>query len=161
MATSTVTAHVLRRVQRFPRPIDDVFAFFADAGNLEAITPAWLGFQVLSPQPITMRSGNRIQYRIRWHGLPMRWLTEIQLWSPPTEFVDVQLRGPYRLWHHTHRFESIDGGTLMCDEVRYAMPLGALGRLAHAWSVKSELEALFDYRAVMISKILGLWPVHE
>jgi ligand-binding SRPBCC domain-containing protein len=91
----------------------------------------------------------------------MRWLTEIQRWTPPAEFADVQLEGPYRVWHHTHRFEPIGGGTLMRDEVRYAMPFAVLGRLAHAWIVKAELEALFDYRAVMISKVLGSSSVHE
>jgi ligand-binding SRPBCC domain-containing protein len=157
----TVVVYVLLREQRFPRPIEDVFAFFADARNLERITPVWLGLQTLSPQPIVMRSGSRILYRLRWHGLPMRWLTEIESWNPPTEFADVQLRGPYRLWHHTHRFEPIDGGTLMRDEVRYAIPFALLGRLAHSWLVRSDLEALFDYRAVMISSILGAWSVHE
>jgi ligand-binding SRPBCC domain-containing protein len=156
-----VIPHVLLREQWFPRPIEGVFAFFADARNLEEITPGWLGFQVLSPQPIGMRSGTRILYRIRWHGLPMRWLTEIASWNPPTGFADVQLRGPYRLWHHTHRFESVDGGTLMRDEVRYAMPFALLGQFAHAWLVKSELEALFNYRAVALSNILGARPAHE
>jgi ligand-binding SRPBCC domain-containing protein len=150
-----VVPHVLVREQWFPRPIEDVFAFFADARNLEVITPAWLGFRILSPQPIVMRSGTRIRYRLRWHGLPVRWLTEIESWNPPTKFADVQLRGPYRLWHHSHRFESIEGGTLMCDEVRYAIPFALPGQLACARLVRSELEAIFDYRSVTISNILG------
>ncbi len=157
----TVVPYVLEREQRIPLPIDDVFAFFADATNLEAITPAWLRFQILSPRAIAMHSGARILYQLRWHGFPLRWLTEIQSWSPPTEFVDVQVSGPYRLWQHTHRFKPIDGGTLMRDMVRYALPFALLGRLAHAWQVKRELEALFDYRAVKIAEILDGRPAHE
>ena len=94
-----------------------------------------------------MRPGARIEYRLRWHGFPLRWVTEIRTWDPPTGFVDVQFRGPYRLWHHTHRFQAVDGGTLMRDMVRYVLPFGLLGRLAHAWVVKADLEAIFDYRA--------------
>jgi ligand-binding SRPBCC domain-containing protein len=156
-----VVPYVLHREQWIARPIEAVFAFFADARNLEAITPAWLGFRILTPEPITMRSGSRIQYRLFWHGLPMRWLTEIESWNPPSEFVDVQLKGPYRCWRHTHRFESIDGGTLMRDEVRYAIPFGFLGQLAHGWLVKAELNSLFDYRAAMISNLLGARSGHE
>jgi ligand-binding SRPBCC domain-containing protein len=144
----------LQREQWIPRPIENVFDFFADARNLEAITPAWLSFRILSPEPIVMKSGARILYQLRWHALPLRWLTEIRTWSPPTEFVDVQARGPYRLWHHTHSFEPVDGGTRMRDVVRYALPYGLLGRLAHPWLVKSDLEAIFDYRATKVCEIL-------
>ena len=139
--------HILRREQWLPRPIEEVFAFFSEARNLEAITPPWLGFRIISPETIVMRPGTRIHYLIRLHGLPLRWVTEIQTWEPPHQFVDVQLRGPYRLWHHTHRFEPVDGGTLVRDEVHYVLPFGPLGRLVHAWMVKSELEAIFDHRA--------------
>lgn len=147
--------HVLRREQWLPRPIDEVFAFFADARNLEAITPPFLGFRILTPGPIEMKAGARIAYRIRLRGLPLRWLTEIQSWDPPREFVDVQIRGPYRLWHHTHRFEAVDGGTLVHDEVRYAIGFGPLGRLAHAWMVKRDVETIFDYRARRMGELFG------
>jgi ligand-binding SRPBCC domain-containing protein len=150
-----VTNHVLEREQWIPRPIDEVFAFFSDAANLEAITPPWLGFRILSPAPIAMHAGTQIRYRLHVHGLPMRWLTEIQTWNPPHEFCDVQLRGPYRLWHHTHSFEPGQGGTRMRDVVRYALPLGPLGRLAHAWFVRADLERVFDYRVAKIGEILG------
>jgi ligand-binding SRPBCC domain-containing protein len=156
-----VEPYILRREQWIPRPIEDVFAFFADARNLEEITPAWLGFRILSPQPIVMRRGARIQYRLRWHGVALRWLTEIQSWNPPHEFVDVQAQGPYRLWHHTHSFEAMDGRTLMRDVVRYILPLGRLGRLAHSWRVQADLEAIFDYRALQVSEILGSRCAHE
>ncbi len=135
--------------------MQDVFAFFADARNLEAITPPWLGFQILSPEPIAMDPGTRIEYQLHWHRFPIRWVTEIRSWDPPTSFMDVQLRGPYRLWEHTHCFQAVDGGTRMCDVVRYALPFGLLGRMAHAWVVKADLEAIFDYRASKVSELLG------
>ncbi len=144
----------LQREQWIPRSIEEVFAFFADAKNLEAITPSWLGFQVLSPQPIVMRAGTRIDYRLRWHRFPLRWVTEIRRWDPSARFIDVQLQGPYRLWHHTHSFQPVDGGTLMRDVVRYALPFGLLGRLAHAWVVKADLNAIFEYRARKVSDLL-------
>jgi ligand-binding SRPBCC domain-containing protein len=156
-----VNEHVLRREQWVPQPIDDVFAFFSDARNLESITPPWLGFRILSTGPIVMRQGTRIHYRIRLRGLPLRWVTEIQTWDPPHEFVDVQLRGPYQLWHHMHQFESVDGGTLVRDVVRYALGFGLLGRLAHAWIVRSDLKAIFDYRAFRMTELFGTCPAHE
>jgi ligand-binding SRPBCC domain-containing protein len=150
-----MVAYVLQREQWICQPIEEVFAFFSDAGNLAKITPAWLGFQMLSPGPIAMRSGTQIVYRISWHGLPLRWLSEIVSWDPPREFVDVQVRGPYRFWHHTHHFEPANGGTLIRDEVRYALPFGPLGRVAHAWLVKGHLKAIFDYRAQKVAEFLG------
>jgi ligand-binding SRPBCC domain-containing protein len=156
-----VDEHILRREQWLPRPIEDVFAFFSEARNLEAMTPPWLGFRIVSPGTIVLRLGTRIHYRIRLHRLPLRWVTEIQTWGPPHEFVDVQLRGPYRFWHHTHRFERVDGGTLVRDAVRYVLPFGPLGRLAHAWIVKPDLEAIFDYRALRMTELLGLRSTHE
>jgi ligand-binding SRPBCC domain-containing protein len=153
-----VRVFVLEREQWLPRPVDQVFAFFADAGNLETITPPWLRFRILSPGSIAMRPGTSISYRLRWHGLPIRWRTEIRSWDPPWEFSDVQAQGPYRLWHHSHRFAPANGGTLMRDEVRYALPFGALGRLVHAWLVKPDLEAIFNYRAARVAEILGAGP---
>ena len=146
---------LLQRDQWIPKPIEQVFAFFADAKNLEAITPPWLGFQILSQEPIGIAPGAHIEYRIRWHRLPMRWITEIRSWDPPAGFMDVQLRGPYRIWEHTHRFQSVDAGTHISDEVRYALPFGLLGRIAHAWVVKADLEAIFDYRAEKVLALLG------
>ncbi len=147
--------YVLQREQWIPQPMQDVFAFFADARNLEAITPPLLGFHILSPEPLVMARGTLIEYQLRWHCLPMRWVTEIRCWDPPIGFMDVQLRGPYLLWEHTHRFQAVDGGIRMCDVVRYALPFGFLGRMAHAWIVKADLERIFDYRARKVSALVG------
>ncbi len=140
--------HTLRREQRLPGSPEQVFPFFADAGNLEAITPPWLGFEVVTPRPIEMRVGALIEYRLRLHGLSIGWLTRIEEWEPGVRFVDVQLAGPYKLWHHTHEFEPAPGGgTLMRDSVRYALPLGPLGELAHRLLVRRDLRRIFDFRA--------------
>jgi ligand-binding SRPBCC domain-containing protein len=145
----------LHREQWISRPIEEVFAFFADAKNLEAITPPWLDFRILSPEPITTRAGARIAYRLRWRRLPLRWVTEIAEWAPPFRFVDVQRRGPYALWHHTHGFETQEGGTRMRDHVRYALPLGPLGLLMHRLAVRRDVEAIFAYRASRVNDIFG------
>jgi ligand-binding SRPBCC domain-containing protein len=134
-----------------PLPPEEVFPFFGDALNLEAITPPWLGFRVVTPGPIEMEPGARIEYRLRLHGIPIRWRTTIAVWDPPHRFVDVQLSGPYRMWHHTHDFEpAADGGTLMRDTVRYALPFGPLGAAAHRLLVRRDLEAIFDYRRTAV-----------
>jgi ligand-binding SRPBCC domain-containing protein len=144
----------LLREQRISRPIDDVFAFFANAKNLEAITPLWLGFRILSPEPIAMQAGARIVYRLYWRRLPLRWVSEIRSWNPPASFTDVQIRGPYSRWHHTHTFQAVEGGTLIRDAVEYSLPFGPLGRIAHIAVVKANLNAIFDYRAEKVSELL-------
>jgi ligand-binding SRPBCC domain-containing protein len=141
-----VNVHVLEREQVLPGSPDEVFPFFADATNLEAITPPLLRFEVVTPGPIEMGVGTLIQYRLRLRGVPVRWLTSIQAWEPPHRFVDVQVRGPYALWHHTHTFEEHPGGTLMRDVVRYAIGFGPLGDLAHRLFVRRDVEAIFDFR---------------
>ncbi len=137
----------LEREQRLPGPPEQVFPFFADARNLEAITPPLLRFVVVTPEPIAMRVGTLIQYRLRLHGVPVSWLTSIQAWEPPHRFVDVQVRGPYALWHHTHTFAPDgDGGTVMRDVVRYAIGFGPLGELADRLLVQRDLDAIFAFR---------------
>lgn len=131
---------MLEREQVLPGSPEEVFPFFADAHNLEAITPPLLRFLVVTPDPIEMHVGTTIQYRLRLHGIGVSWLTSIQAWDPPHRFVDVQLRGPYALWHHTHTFEKAEGGTRMRDLVRYAIPLGPLGELAHRAFVNRDVE---------------------
>jgi ligand-binding SRPBCC domain-containing protein len=147
--------HVLRREQVLPGTPEEVFPFFADALNLEAITPPLLRFRVVTPQPIEMGVGTLIQYGLRLHGVPVRWLTSIQAWEPPHRFVDVQVRGPYALWHHTHEFEPRDdGATLMRDTVRYAIGFGPLGELAARAFVHRDVTAIFDFRAEAVKDAL-------
>ena len=147
--------HVLRREQRLSGTPAEVFPFFGEARNLEAITPPWLGFQVVTASPIEMRAGALIEYRLRLHRLPISWLTRIEEWVPGEGFVDVQLTGPYRLWHHTHTFRPHpQGGTLMTDTVRYALPLGPLGALAHRVLVRRDVERIFDFRAQAVPALV-------
>jgi hypothetical protein len=145
----------LRRQQWIPRPVDEVFAFFSDARNLEELTPSWLHFRILTPGPIHIAEGTRIRYRLSLHGIPIEWTTEIRQWRPPFRFVDVQLSGPYRLWHHTHRLEPKDGGTRMTDVVRYRLPFGVIGRVMHAIKVRRDVERIFDYRFRRIQEVFG------
>ena len=146
--------HTLERAQLLEQPPAVAFEFFADARNLEAITPPVLGFRLLSDDPIEMRVGALIRYRLRLRGLPLDWLTRIEEWEPGVRFVDVQLAGPYRLWHHAHIFEPRDGGTLMRDVVHYALPLWPLGEFAGPL-VKRELAAIFDFRRDAVARELG------
>ncbi len=147
--------HVLTREQRLDRSPDEVFAFFAEARNLEQITPGFLHFRVLSQEPPEMDEGTLIRYRLRLRGIPIRWLTRIEQWDPGRRFVDTQLKGPYRYWHHTHDFEADSGGTLMRDTVRYAMRAGPIGELVHGPFVAPDLAKIFDYRIARIEAIFG------
>ena len=133
----------------------NVFEMFSDAANLESLTPPFLHFSVTTPMPIEMRRGQRIDYRLRLHGLPIRWRTEITNWEPPFQFEDTQLRGPYSLWVHTHTFEELNGGTLVRDVVRYAVPGGAI---VHRFFVKADLMRIFEFRQSRIPELLGLEP---
>ena len=146
----------LQRETLVRRDRREVFAFFADAGNLEALTPPWLSFQVLSEQPVDMRPGTRIDYRLKIRGIPVRWASEVIVWEPPERFVDEQRRGPYRLWHHEHRFEERPDGTLVVDHVRYAVPGGPLlERLVQRLAVGPDVERIFDYRQARLEQIFG------
>jgi ligand-binding SRPBCC domain-containing protein len=126
-----------------PRPRAEVFAFFADPANLEAITPPWVRFHTFRPGRIEMRAGTLIDYRLRVRGFPVRWRTKITSWEPPFCFVDEQLRGPYRLWVHEHRFESRDGGTIVRDRVHYAVPFDFL---VHRLFVRRDIARIFAFR---------------
>ncbi len=132
-----------------PLPPAEIFPFFADATNLETLTPPWLNFKIITPTPIAMRAGALIDYRLRVHGLPVRWRTRINEWQPPHRFVDEQLRGPYRQWIHEHTFAARDGGTLARDVVRYAVPLDFL---THRWLVRPDVEKIFAFRAQALKK---------
>jgi hypothetical protein len=142
-----MTVHVLERRQRVAVSAERAFAFFSDARNLEAITPPWLRFRVLTPGAIEMREGTLIDYRLRLHGIPLTWRTRIEVWEPPHRFVDVQLRGPYALWEHTHTFAPAgEDAVVISDRVRYALPLGRLGELARRVLVRRDLDRIFDHR---------------
>jgi ligand-binding SRPBCC domain-containing protein len=147
--------HVLERSQRLGLPAEQAFQFFTDAHNLESITPPWLDFKVATPGPIEMRPDALIEYRLKLRGVPVRWRTRIEAWEPPRRFVDVQLRGPYAFWEHTHTFEP-DGqsAVVIGDRVRYALPFGPLGRIAHATFIRRDLERIFDYRERAVAKHL-------
>jgi ligand-binding SRPBCC domain-containing protein len=147
--------HLLLREQVLHGAPRDVFEFYADAANLERITPAWLAFRIVTSPPIEMAPGTLIEYRLELHRVPIRWLTRIETWEPGQRFVDVQVEGPYRLWHHTHTFEPHRDGTLVRDRVRYALPFGALGELAHRLFVRRDLERIFDFRHASVSKVMS------
>jgi len=134
-------------------PLSEVFKFFSDENNLEIITPPWLNFRVLRKNTLRIEQGTEIDYRISVHGVPMRWRSLICDWQPETQFVDLQLKGPYRLWHHTHLFEEKDGGTLMTDIVRYKVPFGVLGQIAAGWLVRRDIEKIFAFRQFKIGEI--------
>ena len=144
--------HSLSSSVWLPQPLEHAFDFFSEARNLEELTPPWLRFQVLTPEPIEMREGQKIDYKLRLRGIPLRWQSEITTWDPPRLFVDEQVRGPYRLWVHEHRFEERDGGTLAEDYVRYAV-LG--GWVADRIAIRRDIRRIFQYRRDRLEKIFG------
>ena len=150
-----MTIYTLRRELWIDRPLPVAFDFFSRAENLEKITPPWLAFRVLTPLPIEMKEGASIAYALKVHGIPLRWLTEIECWNPPTEFIDVQAKGPYKMWRHLHRFSEVRGGTSIVDIVHYALPFGPLGRLMHRLQVARDLSKIFDCRAELVSAQLA------
>lgn len=147
--------HRLQREQRLEHPADEVFQFFSRASNLEPITPSWLRFEMLTPEPILMHVGTQIEYRLRVHRVPLRWVSRIEAWEPGRSFVDRQLRGPYALWHHRHTFEAIGNATIVRDDVDYALPLGAVGEVAHPLFVRRDVERIFEYRRQAVDRLLA------
>ena len=149
------------RIHRFEqeitlaRPLEEVFAFFSDAGTLDKVTPPWLGFRILTPLPIRMAEGTEIRYRLRVHGVPVGWRTEITAWEPPHRFVDTQREGPYRQWVHEHRFAAVPGGTRMRDTVDFALPGWILEPLVHRWLVRPDIERIFAFRQQIFHDLFG------
>ena len=143
----------LRATMEVQRPINEVFAFFSDAANLETITPPWLNFRILTPMPLEISQGALLDYKIRLHMIPIRWRTEICDWQPPYQFVDQQLKGPYKRWYHEHKFTDLgDGVTSVIDNVHY-IPRG--GSLIHRVMVKPDLEKIFMYRQEKLTEIFS------
>jgi len=147
-----MTTHVLERTQVIDKPLAEVFPFFADAANLQRITPKFLHFRIITPGSIEMRVGTRIDYELSLFGVPLRWRTRITEFVPGVRFVDEQESGPYALWRHTHTFEASGNATRMRDRVEYREPLGLLGRIAHALFVERTLNRIFDFRRDEIAR---------
>jgi hypothetical protein len=150
-----VNPHVLTTSQWVPADVATCFAFFADAGNLERITPPFLHFRIRTPLPITMREGALIEYDLRLHGMPVRWRTRIDRWEPGRAFVDRQLSGPYTRWVHLHTFTPERGGTRLDDRVEYLLPLDPLSRPVHALYVRPTVERIFAHRHQVITEVFG------
>lgn len=147
--------------QWLPVERSELFPFFADATNLERITPDTLRFEVITPPPLRMREGARIDYRLSLRGLPLRWTSEIVVWEPPSRFVDLQIRGPYRSWRHEHVLEEQDGGTLCRDTVDYQVPGGPLAPLVHALFVRADVLRIFRYRQETLAELFGRAAARE
>lgn len=145
--------HVYRTTTTVGRPLAEVFAFFSDAANLQRITPPELHFRIETPLPVDMREGALIVYRLRLFGVPFRWKTRISRWNPPLEFVDEQVRGPYREWIHTHRFQARGDSTGISDQVQYRLPLWPLGELAYPL-VRLQIGRIFRYRKRILHRLL-------
>lgn len=156
-----MNVHLLRREQTIPRPREDVFSFFARPENLAVITPPGLGFTILTPTPVPMHQGAVIDYTVRILGVRRHWRTLITDYDPPHRFTDIQLKGPYTFWHHTHSFEAIADGTRIVDEVQYVIPWGFLGGIAQKIIVARRLDAIFAYRADVISRRFGSSPATD
>ncbi len=146
--------HIMTRDLTINLPIEKVFDFFADAGNLERITPPELNFHITTTQPIHIQKGSLIDYQLKVRGFPVKWQTEISEWNPPFSFVDRALKSPYRQWIHRHTFTKIEANkTLIKDEVKYRLPFEPFGDLAH-WFVRRELDYIFDFRQKVVPSLL-------
>lgn len=138
-----------------PADVERTWRFFSTAENLPLITPAWMHFTIVTPGPIEIGADSILDYRVRVNGIPVRWQTRIIDWSPPRQFIDLQIRGPYTLWHHQHTFTPSAGGVTCSDRVIYKLPGGPIGKMVHAISVRRQLIEIFRYRRGVIAQQLG------
>lgn len=145
--------YIVESSQLVRRPLAEVFAFFARAENLEILTPEWLHFRIRSVQPEPIQKGTLITYSLRLHGIPLGWTSEITDWEPPHRFVDLQLRGPYKLWRHEHRFQAQGDATLITDRVELSLPFGPLGHLVYKLKVRSDVQRIFAFREQKINAV--------
>ncbi|MFT5288253.1 MAG: ligand-binding SRPBCC domain-containing protein [Planctomycetota bacterium] len=141
----------LKSQLRLERSVQEVFPFFTDPRNLEALTPSFLNFRVLGMSTDEIGEGTEIDYSLKLRGIPIRWRSQITDWNPPFDFVDTQIRGPYRFWHHLHGFQADGDATIATDHVTYAVYGGGL---VHRWFVRPELERIFDYRKTRMTELL-------
>ena len=148
-----MSTHHFYRETTVPAPLEQVFEFFSRAENLSDLTPPWLQFQITSPLPVEMKPGALIEYRLKLMGIPFRWQTLITEWEPGVRFVDAQLKGPYKLWRHEHRFSASGDNTLMVDELSYEAPGWILEPLVTAVFVRWQVERIFGFRAAAIKGI--------
>ncbi len=146
--------YTLKYEQYIDLPINDVFNFFSKPENLSLITPARLKFDILTPVPLKMKEGQLVDYSLKiMYLIKLHWRTLITHYEKPYKFVDQQIKGPYTMWHHTHTFEEKDGGTLIRDDLKYAIPLGILGRFVHALYIKHDIQSIFKYRQKILDDI--------
>ena len=146
--------YTLDQAEVVPATPEEVFAFFSDPANLARITPNWLAFRIVDA-PARLEAGSRLEYRIRWGFVALPWVTRITRWNPPHDFQDVQEKGPYRTWMHTHRFTPAERGVRVEDLVEYELPFGLLGRIVHGLRVRRQLEEIFAYRRAAIQRIFS------
>ncbi len=146
----------IRQSQRLKIPLDKAWEFLSNPRNLSTITPPELGFEITSEVPEKIYPGLLISYKVRpLFGVPMTWVSEIKHMKEPYYFVDEQIKGPYKFWHHQHWLKEIPGGVEMSDEVNYIMPFGPLGSVIHPLIVKSQLEKIFGYRRAVLAQRFG------
>jgi ligand-binding SRPBCC domain-containing protein len=148
-----MSSHILIRNTNINEKIENVFDFFSKAENLNKITPPVLGFKIITPLPVEMKKGSIIDYKIKLNGIPFRWRTEITKWDPPYLFEDTQIKGPYKMWIHEHRFEEKNGVTFMTDTVNYLSPGGIFEFIPHKLIVKKKVEFIFDYREKIFDEL--------
>ncbi|MGA0333450.1 MAG: SRPBCC family protein [Kiritimatiellia bacterium] len=149
---------VLHTSQWLPYPVEEVFAFFSRPENLQRLTPSQLQFQILTPDPIVMREGVQLDYKLKVHNIPLRWTSLISNWNPPHEFTDKQLKGPYKVWVHSHRFRTEGNGTQVDDHIQFRAPGG---KLLEKLIVQRDLASIFNYRQKILSEIFGLSPAEN